>query len=258
LRKIGLLLLLVVCFFVKNAESEEFLQKMQVEIGVFDAAEVELFYKEFDGKYVINADVKTANFFNTMYPFRGKYEARGIDYRGDIKPVIYMTETKSRNHVRTKKIFYDNQGVAYKRESTKDEKKSEVLIKDVPNSADASDLQTVFAELIKKFSKNRSCQLTREIYDGKKHYRVIAEDKGVENRWFDFMKKNDNAYKCSIFIKNLKENNDNILWDVSADKPINLWLGVDKTTGLPLIYEIKIDSTPLGELKVMPSNLDVK
>ena len=59
-------------------------------------------------------------------------------------------------------------------------------------------------------------------------------------------------------MKNLKENNDNILWDVSADKPINLWLGVDKTTGLPLIYEIKIDSTPLGELKVMPSNLDVK
>ena len=258
MRKIGLLILISFCFFAQNVCGKEIKQNLQVEIGVFDAAEIDFSYVEFDDKYVINADVKTANFFKTLYPFNGVYEARGIKLKKGVKPVIYMTETKSRNHVRTKKIFYNDSGVAYKRISTKDEKKSEVLIKDVPNSADASDLQTVFAELIKKFNKNRSCQLTREIYDGKKHYKVIAEDKGVENRWFDFLKKNDNAYKCSIFIKNLKENNDNILWDVSADKPINLWLGVDKTTGLPLIYEIKIDSTPLGELKVMPSNLDVK
>ena len=46
----------------------------------------------------------------------------------------------------------------------------------------------------------------------------------------------------------MKENNDNILWDITADKPINFWVDGRKEE----ILEIKIDKTPLGEVKVYP------
>lgn len=56
----------------------------------------------------------------------------------------------------------------------------------------------------------------------------------------------------------MKDNNDNILWDVSAEKPIWLWIGVDAAADLPYVLEIRIDSTPLGALKVTPKTLEIK
>lgn len=98
--------------------------------------------------------------------------------------------------------------------------------------------------------------MTREVYDGKKHYKVIVRDEGTENRYFDLLKRTGNSYKCSIYIENLKNNNDNILWDVSAEKPIYLWIGADVGTKLPFVLEIRIDSTPLGALKVTPRTVE--
>ena len=135
---------------------------------------------------------------------------------------------------------------------TKDEKKNTVPINNVPESADAADLQTVFAELIHNFNQTRRCAMQREVYDGKKHYRVIIRDEGTENRYFDWLKRTENSYKCSFYIENLKENNDNILWDVSADRPIYLWVGVDAKKGVPYVAEIRIEATPLGALTVTP------
>lgn len=128
----------------------------------------------------------------------------------------------------------------------------------MPQSADAADLQTVFAGLIGSFRRTKSCALEREVYDGKKHYRVIARDEGTESRYFELPGRTENAYKCSIYIENLKDNNDNILWDVSAEKPIWLWIGVDAAANLPYVLEIGIDSTPLGALKVTPKTLEIK
>ena len=57
---------------------------------------------------------------------------------------------------------------------------------------------------------------------------------------------------CTIYVENLADNNDNILWEVSADKPIKMWVKKDDKTQMPYILEIGIDSTPLGALKVVP------
>ena len=224
-------------FGVETAEAAGFAQEMQVQIGVFDAAEVKLDYEQKEGKYDISAEVRTANLFDAE---------------------LYQTYTKSRNHIRTKKIFYDAAGKAYKRISTKDKKQNTVAITGVPQSADAADLQTVFAGLIGSFRRTKSCATVREVYDGKKHYRVIARDEGTESRYFELPGRTENAYKCSIYIENLKDNNDNILWDVSAEKPIWLWIGVDAAADLPYVLEIRIDSTPLGALKVTPKTLEIK
>lgn len=238
------------------AQAAGFKQEMAVSAGVFDAASVVLDYAETGGRFDISAEVKTENLFGTLYPFSGRYESRGKRLQNGVMPEVYETYAKTRNHVRTKKIFYDKSGVAYKRMSSKDKKEHEVAITDVPKTADAADLQTVFAELIGQYAKTGGCALTREVYDGKKHYRVIVADKGTSRR--QFAEKEVSAKRCQVYIENLKENNDNILWDVSAEKPINFWVGTIEGTKMPYVLEIGIDSTPLGELKVLPKALEIK
>ena len=258
MRKIVFLLALLVGGFVSRAEAVEYNQSFMVKVGVFDAGVVNLNYNENKNNYLIATELKTDNFFAKIYPFFGRYEAEGLFIKDGVKPIIYRNKTKSRSSTRTKTVFYDNKGVAYKRVSTKDDKKNEKPIINVYENVNAADLQTILAEMFKKVIDERNCELSKEVYDGKKHYRVVAKNEGVENRWFDFMRKNVNAYKCSLFIENLKENNDNILWDVSAETPINLWFDVDVKAKMPKILEIRIDSTPLGEIQVSPSNLWIK
>lgn len=233
-------------------------QKMNVHIGIFDAAEVVLKYRDTGKNFYVSADVKTANLFNSLYPFSATYESEGYRLKNRVIPVVYRTRSQSRNHIRHKKIFYDKRGLAYKRISSKDNISNEVLITNVSKTADSGDLQSVLAELIQNFATFNSCRLIREIDDGKKHYRFIAKNEKVSSGYFDLRKKKEKAHLCSIYVENLKNNNDNILWDVSADKPIKLWIAKDEATGVPFVLEIKIDTTPLGELIVSPVTLDVK
>jgi len=242
---------------LNSAEALTLNQKMDVSIGVFDAAKIELNYNADTKNFFINALVKTANFFNTLYPFKGNYQSKGLFASNKIIPEMYETKTETRNHVRTKKIFYDGKGVAYKRLSTKDTKISEKPITNVPPSVNAADLQSVFADLLNQYIHTKSCNMTREIYDGKKHYNVIAKDNGAEKRYFSWYQKEKQAHRCSIYIENLKDNNDNILWELSAERPIKLWIGLDEKTKMPFVLQIVIDSTPLGMLEVTPTAVEI-
>lgn len=258
LRKFGLLLSVCLVLMFGNAQAKGFVESMNVKIGVFEAATIKLDYNNNDVFYNISAEIATANFFGKMYPFTAKYMSKGKVLETTVLPDVYETYTESRKHIRTKKIFYDDKGIAYKRVSTKDEKVNEREIKNVPETANSGDLQTIFAILLSNFDKTKNCDILREVYDGKKHYKVIAKSEGIETKYFDFMKKSGPAYKCSLYIENLKENNDNILWDVSADKPINIWIGLDEKTKIPYVLEIRIDSTPLGAVEIKPSTLEIK
>ena len=254
-KKIFLFLVLFMWSFSANAEV--LMHKFNVHIGIFDAAEITLVYDGNDKQFAIGADILTVNLFDTLYPFLGQYKSKGLFENEKIIPELYQTYTKSRNHVRTKKIFYDKKGIAYKRVSTKDKKVSEAVIDNVPASSDAADLQSVFANLIKIVKLTQKCELNREIYDGKKHYNVVVRDDGVKKQYFDFLGREDEGHLCAVFIENLKDNNDNILWDVSADKPIKLWIKQDEKTKMPFVLEIRIDSTPLGALKMVPTTINI-
>jgi len=251
--------LFVVCLmFAKMSFAVTLTQNFDVHIGIFDAAQV-VFQYQYDGlHFYTKADINTENLFDTLYPFKGRYESWGRVNNSKVLPENYQTKTQSRHHIRTKKILYNRQGIAYKRISTKDEKRGEAAIVNVPKTADAADLQSVFAELIMQFSKTGSCKLQKEIYDGKKYYRLISEDGETQKRYFDYNKTTYEAHLCSVYLENLKNNNDNILWDVSADKPINLWVKTDEQTKIPVVLEIGIDSTPLGALKVIPTTVEIK
>lgn len=253
------LVLFACLFWSTGADAGGFTQKMDVEIGVFDAAGITLDYSEKSGRYDINATVTTANLFDTLYPFKGKYQSVGkVLKNGELQPEEYRTSNKTRSHIRRKNVYYDQSGKAYKSVSAKDEREKTYLLDNVPLTADAADLQTVFAELIKNFAAKKRCALVREVFDRKKHYKVIIKDVRREKRHFEGLNRQENAYQCSIYIENLKNNNDNILWDVSADKPIKVWIGYDEKAKMPFLLEIKIDSTPLGELKVSPRTLEFK
>ena len=258
MRKIGLLFLLILGLWTNNAKAVGLEQMMNVKIGVFEAGDIKLSYGKTNESYSISAEISTANFFGKMYPFVAKYSSVGKVLKNGFLPSLYETYTKSRSRIRTKKIFYDESGKAYKRVSTKNEKESVRTIDNVPETADSADLQTVFADLINKFHNSKSCEMLREVYDGKKHYKVIIRNENIETKYFELIKKSMPAYKCSLYIENLKENNDNILWDVSADKPINLLIGIDEKTKIPYLLEIGIDSTPLGAVQVTPSTLEIK
>ena len=93
----------VFCVFVGQVQANGFEQKMDVSIGVFDAATIVLDYNASAENYEISAEVKTANFFDTIYPFVGRYSSKGsvFETKGkvrDILPKTYQTYTKSRAH----------------------------------------------------------------------------------------------------------------------------------------------------------------
>ena len=83
----------------KAAEAAGFTQEMQVQIGVFDAAEVKLDYEQKEGKYDISAEVRTANLFDALYPFTARYGSRGRVVRSaaekgngsDVAAELYQT-----------------------------------------------------------------------------------------------------------------------------------------------------------------------
>lgn len=251
-------LFLGLMFWGMSCKAATLQQKFDVHIGIFDAAQIELVYQETGVNFGIKTNVYTTHLFDTLYPFLGKYQSSGNFRLDKVVPKQYQTYTKSRNHVRTKKIFYDKNGIAYKRVSTKDDRVSEAMIGNVPKSCDAADLQSVFADLIRVVQLTQKCEIIREIYDGKKHYKVVVTDGGKEQRYFEYLKKEDQGSLCLVYIENIKNNNDNILWEVSADKPIKLWIRQDKITKIPYVLEIGIDSTPLGALKVVPTAVDIK
>ena len=76
MRKI--ILFLVILFgLTGRVEAKGFQQTMDVGIGVFDAATILLDYDATDKDYKISAEVRTANFFDTIYPFIGRYSSEG-------------------------------------------------------------------------------------------------------------------------------------------------------------------------------------
>ena len=65
-------------FCVSGVNANVISQKFYIEVGVFDAGMVEINYNAEKNKYDVSAQLKTANFFGSIYPFEARYEAQGI------------------------------------------------------------------------------------------------------------------------------------------------------------------------------------
>ena len=216
--------------------------KYDVDIGVFDAAKLEVSYKIEPKSYKIDTTVLTDGIFDTFYPFRAEYQASGRFSGKRAVSADYRYRAKSRSHVRTKKLIFDDKGNLTARESSKDGKSKSVAVE--PSSAvyDAHDLLTVFALLNRQLQTQKTCN----------EYAVKTHDDGEETLEGKLLK------RCSLLIEEISADDDDALWQTTATHPMLFWLETEPETGLPYIVQIRIASTPLGDVVARLKNLVVR
>ena len=231
-----------------------------VHIGIFDASRTSFEYNLDKKHYLTKSEVKTNGFFDTVYPFTAEYYTSGdIMPDGSFKTQVYRYKSKTRSNRRTKEMFYNKEGLPVYRISSKNDKSKKVDITQDPKNAGTTDLQTVFAEISKQYAELRFCDSRMEVFDGKRRFDVIFKDEGDEELIpGKYSPYGGTARKCSLYIDKLDTNGDDLLWQITSDRPIYFWILEEKRTKLPFIARAYIEETPLGELNVYTSQITVK
>ena len=243
------------CFWTISVQSASLKQTFDVQIGLFDAAKVNVFYQTGKNDYIFETKMTTSGLFDKLYSFKADYRTSGFFQDDSFITTDYHQSTKSSAHLRTKKLIFDSNGILYQRQSSKDDAKKTVDVVLPSSLPDAFDLQTVLIMMIKQFQADSTCNLSKTVFNGKKTYHVRFEDDGATF----FKDKNvhftGQSHKCLAFIHQTNTEKGDLLWQVSAEKPIVFYLVKDAKTGLVFVPKIEIRSTPLGDLKAYMTNL---
>ena len=244
--------------FATSANSKTLEQKLNVNIGVFDAAKVIMTYSLDDKNYAFSSNVETNGLFAKLYYFNALYSTKGKILNNKFITQDYNYISKSKSHTRTKKLVFDEKGKLIERISTKNKKEKKVKINLANKNFDFNDLQSVFAYLTKQIKDNSLCSIQKDVFDGKKTYKISVKDEG-----FTLINEKDINYKgqakkCSIIIKRTDSEDDDLLFSTTADRPINFWVADEQQTLMPFIVKIEIDSTPLGKVKAYTTDINVK
>lgn len=239
-----------------RAECMALEQNLNVEIGIFNAAETTMFYNLDDNSYSFSSKVETAGLFSKLYYFNALYNTKGKIKDNKFITQNYDYVSKSSSHTRTKKLVFDDLGTLIKRVSSKDTKEKTVAIDVGGINFDFNDLQSVFAYLAKQLKDNKFCDMQKEVFDGKKTYKVTVKDEGFIDFYDEDVSMQGKALKCSMFIERTDNQDDDLLFSTTANRPINFWIMYQKE--MPYIAKIEIDSTPLGKLKAYTTNINIK
>ncbi len=247
------------CLSAFSARAFTLEHDFKVQIGPFDASRTLFRYGLDKDNYLVSSEVKTSGLFDTLYPFRAEYATTGKINGKNLETRSYKYASKSRFSRRTKELVYNESGQPVYRLSSKNGKEKRVDIEQSAEYKGTTDLQTVFAELARQYNELGFCAARMEVFDGKRRFDVIFEDQGRENlsKAEDFPFEGE-AAKCSMYIDKLNSDGDDLLWQLSSDKPIYFWIMKDSASGLPFIAQIKIDDTPLGRLDVKTQKITVK
>lgn len=230
-----------------------------VILGVFNASETNFSYSLSPENYAVNSTVKTAGLFDSLYPFEASYATTGKIKKNGLETASYKYQSKSRFSKRSKELVYDKNGNPLYRISSKNDKSKKVKIEENPNNADTTDLQTVLAKLAKQYNELRFCDSRMEVFDGKRRFDVIFKDEGIEELPVnDYSDIHGKAAKCSLYIDKLNSKEDDLLWELTSERPIYFWLMEDKDKKVPFIARISINETPLGRLDAYAKNITVK
>ncbi|MDD4555895.1 MAG: DUF3108 domain-containing protein [Alphaproteobacteria bacterium] len=257
MKKIGYILFFS-CVFVKSTWAFTVDHDFDVFIGSFNASRTNFSYALSEKDYRIKSDVKTYGIFDKLYPFQAIYETTGKLVGEDLQTQSYKYRAKSRFNTRTKELVYDEQGNPIYRLSSKNEKQKKVDIDQAKNEKGTTDLQTVIAELVLQYNRFRFCDSKMEVFDGKRRYDVVFKDEGKEvlNKHKSSPYQGE-AVKCSMYIDSLGEVGNDMLWELSSDKPVYFWVLEDEQ-GHPFIARIEIKSTPYGKLSVFARNVKIE
>jgi len=257
--KKGLLTLLFVIFNNASAMALSVSHDFAVHLGVFDASKTNFNYTLNEQKYSVNATINTHGFFDSLYPFRAEYASQGEITAKGLKTQSYSYKSKSRFNTRRKKLIYNEQGEPIYRISAKNDKEKKVEIEQKAENLGTTDLQTVIAKLALQYNQLNFCAAKMEVFDGKRRYDVIFKDEGEDILTpHELSPYSGKAAKCSMYIDKLGAKGDDLLWELTQDRPIYFWIMRDKQTNAPFIARIIVKDTPLGKLEVYTSKINIK
>jgi len=239
-----------------NASTIE--QTLNVKIGVFDAAKVNISYTLTNEQYTFSSQIQTSGMFNTFYSFKADYLTTGLIKDTSFITQTYTQKTQTSAHNRTKQLKFDKNGLLKKRISSKDGLRRTVDITSPETKIDSFDIQTVLMMLIKNFKENKSCDLNRTVFNGKKIYHINLKDNGRTLFKDKKVPLKGQAYECTAFIHQENVEQGDLLWQVSSERSIKFYLMTDKTTALPFLVKMEITSTPLGKLEAYMMDLTIK
>jgi len=257
--KKGLLTLLFFISYAASAAALSVTHEFIVHLGLFDASRTNFSYTLTPNHYSVNSLVTTHGIFDSLYPFKAEYLSHGKITSTGIIAQSYKYQSQSRFNTHRKELIYNNKGEPIYRISTKNDKEKKVEIEQAANTIGTTDLQTVIAELALQYNQVNFCAARMEVFDGKKRYDVIFKDEGKDiiasNQYSPY---SGVAAKCSMYIDKLGEKGDDLLWELTQDRPIYFWIIKDTQTNTPFIARITINNTPLGKLEVYTSNINIK
>lgn len=237
--------------YIKTASAFTIEHEFDVFLGNFNASRTNFSYTLSDSFYELKSDVKTYGTFDTLYPFRGTYSTSGI-VKGDVLQTQYYTAmTKSRFNMRTKELIYNDEGKPIYIVSAKNDKKKKKEVGQNLNIEGTTDLQSVFAELVKQFNKTKTCDAKMEVFDGKRRFDAVFKTQGTEEIVADKnLKFSGVATKCIMYIDSLGNDSGDLLMELSFDKPVYFWIMEYGDTKRPFIVKAEIEKTGYGKLVV--------
>lgn len=230
-----------------------------VELGVFNASKTNFSYSLTPSDYKVESIIATNGIFDTLYPFKAEYSTTGHIKGKELEATSYKYKSKSRFNKRQKELVYNDKGEPLYRLSSKNGVEKKVIIEQDINNKGTTDLQTVFAELALQYNRVGFCDTKMEVFDGKRRYDAIFKDEGKEilapdprSPYFG------EASKCSMYIDKLGSQGDDLLWELTQDKPIYFWIMQEPKHKVPFIARILVNDTPLGKLEVYTSDLNIE
>ncbi len=230
-----------------------------VTVGAFDASITEFTYELLPSNYKITSNVSTNGFFDSIYPFQATYQTSGKINNDKMITTDYNYQSKSRFKSRGKKVFFNEKGEPQYQISTKNGKDKKRNFEPSPTPADTFDLQTIFAKIAKQYYELGFCDSKLAVYDGKRRFDVIIKDKGksklTANKHSFYT---GEAALCSMHIDKLLSEDDDTLWQFSANKPIFFWIAKYANSNYPFIAQISIKNTPLGELNAYTTQITIE
>lgn len=253
------LISLFLLLFPTQAQTAAVQHNFTIILGPFNAGKTRFTYTLQPQDYSVRSKVETAGIFNTLYPFTAEYATTGKIKGKDLETSSYKYKSQSRFNTRRKELIYDQNGNPVYRISAKNDKIKKVEIEPSPDNKDTTDLQTVIAELALQYNKNKNCNARMQIFDGKRRFDTIFKDEGKQeiaaNEYSPFA---GTAHKCSMYIDKLLNDSDDLLWELTSEKPIYFWILEDKESRLPFIARIEIEDTPLGKLEAFTPTIQTE
>lgn len=202
--------------------------------------------------------VRTNGTFGFLYPFEANYYTGGSIEGDRLETSAYRYTSQSRFNKRSKVMIYNEDGQPVLPSAAKRQGK-EKEIEATADSKNTTNLQTVLAAIARQYNLVGFCDSRIPIFDGKRRFDAIFRDEGKEeikaNEYSAFAGR---AAKCSMYIDKLGAEGDDLLWQLSSDRPIYFWILKDAASGAPFIARVKINETPLGEMNVYTTKIEVK